>query len=207
MAPASCARPATFAPVWWSPTALPVTGLLDVGRYPSGVDATVVSLADAIDATSFLSLARPDIMRWKYRKLVMNLANAAEALGGPAARTSPVVKEAQREGTEALVAAGIAVASVEEDRARRSDHLSMGTAERAKWRGGSSWQSLERRTGAIEADFLNGEIVLLGALFGVATPVNALSTRLAQRVARQGQAPAKMDLGTLSALAGVPVEL
>ena len=39
--------------------------------------------------------------------------------------------------------------------------------------GGSSWQSLVRGTGTIETDFLNGEIVLLGRLHGIPTPVNA----------------------------------
>ena len=37
-------------------------------------------------------------MRWKYRKLLMNLANAVEALSGPAGRGSALAKEAQREG-------------------------------------------------------------------------------------------------------------
>ena len=45
--------------------------------------------------------------------------------------------------------------------------------------GASSWQSLARGTGSIEADYLNGEIVLLGRLHGVATPVNAALQRLA----------------------------
>ena len=41
-------------------------------------------------------------------------------------------------------------------------------------RGGSStWQSLTRGTGDIECDFLNGEIALLGRLFGVPTPANS----------------------------------
>ena len=36
----------------------------------------------------------------------------------------------------------------------------------------STWQSLQRGSG-IETDYLNGEIVLLGRLHGVPTPVNA----------------------------------
>ena len=55
-----------------------------------------------------------------------------------------------------------------------------------EWQGGSSWQSLARGTGSIEAEFLNGEIVLLGALHGVPTPVNALLQRLAIRAAAEG---------------------
>ena len=83
------------------------------------------AIADAIATTTFQSVARPDIMRWKYRKLLMNLANAVEALGGPEGRVSALAREAQREGEEALAAAGIAVASSEEDRERRGDLLQM----------------------------------------------------------------------------------
>jgi 2-dehydropantoate 2-reductase len=182
----------------------PISGLLDLGRYESGVDDMAQAIADTIDATTFQSVARPDIMRWKYRKLLMNLANAVEALCGPAGRGSAVAREAQREGKAALDAAGIAVASVEEDRARRADHLQMRTTDSGEWAGGSSWQSLARGTGSIEAEFLNGEIVLLGALHGVATPVNALLQRLALLAAAGGGQPGTWGIDELSEAAGIP---
>ena len=50
--------------------------------------------------------------------------------------------------------------------------------------GSSTWQSLARGAGAIETDYLNGEIALLGRLHGVATPVNGALCELADRVAR-----------------------
>ena len=181
----------------------PVTGLLDLGRYPEGLDETGQAIADAIDTTTFQSVARTDIMRWKYRKLLMNLANAVEALCGPEGRFSPLAKEAQREGKAALAAAGIAVASAEEDRERRGDYLQLATTTSGQWRGGSSWQSLARGAGSIEAQYLNGEIVLLGGLHGVPTPVNALLERLAVRAAAEGAAPGAWRIEELSALAGV----
>jgi 2-dehydropantoate 2-reductase len=181
----------------------PVTGLLDLGRFPSGIDDQALAIAGALDATTFQSVARPDIMRWKYRKLLMNLANAAEALSGPDGRFSPVAKEAQREGTEVLAAAGIAVASAEEDRARRADHIQLRNTSSGEWSGGSSWQSLARGTGSIEAEYLNGEIVLLGALHGVATPVNALLQQLAMQAAAHGRGPGSIPIATLNDMAGV----
>jgi 2-dehydropantoate 2-reductase len=182
----------------------PVTGLLDLGRYPSGVDEVGQEIADVLDATAFQSVARPDIMRWKYRKLLMNLANASEALCGPEGRFTPLTKEAQREGTAAMEAAGIAVASSEEDRERRADHLQLRATTSGQWSGGSSWQSLARGTGSIEAEFLNGEIVLLGALHGVATPVNALLQRLALQAALEGRPPGTWRPEQLSEMAGLP---
>jgi len=181
----------------------PVSGLLDLGRFPSGTDGPGQAIADAIDATTFQSLARPDIMRWKYRKLLMNLANAVEALSGPEGRFGALAREAQREGKEALAAAGIAVASSEEDRERRGDYLQLSATRSGEWQGGSSWQSLARGAGSIEAEFLNGEIVLLGALHGVPTPVNALLQRLAVRAAAAGAPPGSWTIEDLSRAAGV----
>lgn len=184
----------------------PVSGLLDLGRFPSGVDTTGQAIADAIATTSFQSVARPDIMRWKYRKLLMNLANAIEALCGPEGRFSALARVAQREGKEALAAAGIDVASSEEDKERRGDHLQMSPTSSGDWQGGSSWQSLARGAGSIEAEFLNGEIVLLGGLYGVPTPVNALLQRLAVRAAAGGEGAGTWRIEELSRLAGVSTD-
>ena len=181
----------------------PITGLLDLGCYPGGLDEGAESIAAAIDATAFQSVARPDIMRWKYRKLIMNLANAVEALCGPAGRFSPLARAAQAEGLAALEAAGIDVASAEEDTARRADHLQLRGTAAGDRSGGSSWQSLARGTGSIEAEFLNGEIVLLGGWHGMATPVNAVLEREALRAALAGRGPGCWDIGALSERAGV----
>ena len=181
----------------------PVSGMLDLGRFPSGLDERGQAIADAIASTTFQSIARPDIMRWKYRKLLMNLANAVEALSGPAGRFSALAKEAQQEGAAALAAAGIDVASAEEDRERRADNLQMAPTSSGEWQGGSSWQSLARGAGSIEAEFLNGEIALLGRLYGVPTPVNALLERLALRAAVERQPPGTWTIESLSMEAGV----
>jgi 2-dehydropantoate 2-reductase len=199
MCPASQTRPGVV-----QVHSSPASGLLDLGRYPSGLDDRAHAIADAIATTSFQSVARADIMRWKYRKLLMNLANAVEALCGPEGRFSPLAKAAQREGTEVLEAAGIDVATSVEDRERRADFLRIDRTASGEWQGGSSWQSLARGAGSIEAEFLNGEIVLLGNLHGVVTPVNALLERLAVQAAAEGAAPGGWTVEDLSRLAGVP---
>ena len=198
MCPASQLRPGVV-----QVHSAPVSGLLDLGRFPSGLDERGQAIADAIATTTFQSVARPDIMRWKYRKLLMNLANAVEALCGPEGRFSALAREAQREGKETLAAAGIDVASSEEDRERRGDFLQISPTSSGEWQGGSSWQSLARGAGSIEADFLNGEIVLQGALHGVPTPVNALLQRLASRAAAEGAPPGSWSVEELSKLAGL----
>ncbi|MCW2948500.1 MAG: Ketopantoate reductase ApbA/PanE domain protein [Actinoallomurus sp.] len=175
----------------------PVMGRLDVGRYPGGTDDTARSLAAAFAGAGFESDARPDIMRFKYGKLLTNLGNAVEAVVGPGEHGSEIARLAREEGAACLRAAGIdapsGVTLVSEIRPIRGH-------ERL---GGSSFQSLHRGTGTIEADYLNGEIVLLGREHGVPTPVNELLRRLANRMARDGLRPGLMTPGQfLSSLGG-----
>jgi 2-dehydropantoate 2-reductase len=66
--------------------------------------------------------------------------------------------------------------------------------------GGSTWQSLHRGTGRVEADFLNGEIALLARLHGGDAPVNALLQRLADRAAATGRKPGEPTAADILAL-------
>jgi 2-dehydropantoate 2-reductase len=178
----------------------PVTGLLDVGRYPSGADETSQELAAAFNASTFDSHARADVMRWKYRKLIMNLGNAVEALIPRGPEQDEIADRAEREGESCLRAAGIDFASREEDRARRADLLRLGPIAGRERGGGSSWQSLARGSGTIEADYLNGEIVLLGREHGFPTPVNEALRLFANRWAAKGRKPGTFPPQELSTI-------
>jgi len=178
----------------------PVTGILDIGRYPSGVDDTARQIAATLETASFVSLPRPDIMRWKYSKLLMNLGNALEAVCGPSGRRSRLGELARAEALAAFAAAGIDYVSEEDDRVRRGDLLRSGPIGEKNRQGGSSWQSLKRRIRNIEADYFNGEIVLLGRLHGVPTPVNRLLQVTANEMARSGREPGTIPLDELLAL-------
>jgi 2-dehydropantoate 2-reductase len=178
----------------------PVTALLDIGRYPDGADATAEAIAAAFSASTMEALVRPDIMRWKYAKLLRNLANAVDALCGPGGRSSQVTELARQEGEACLLAAGIAYASDEEDRARRGDRLHPTDVVGHDRGGSSTWQSLARSTGTVEVDYLNGEIVLLGRLHGVPTPANELLQRLTNQKARAHSEPGRMRPEELLAL-------
>ena len=167
----------------------PVTGILDVGRYPGGIDETVGNIVAAFGASTFDSRALDDLPRWKWRKLITNLGNAIEAVCGPPARQGPIGNMAAAEGEACLRAARIDAATAEEDKIRRNDLLQLQPVAGRKRPGGSAWQSLARRTHNVETDHLNGEIVLLGLLHGIATPVNALLQQLANRLTREGGEP------------------
>jgi 2-dehydropantoate 2-reductase len=171
----------------------PTTGILDIGRFPHGSDEVAERCAGAFDGSGFSARALPEIMRWKYRKLLLNLGNAVEAVFALRPEADRALEElARREGEACLRAAGIDFASVEEDRQRRGDLVRV-LPVRGKVRGGgSSWQSLARGARTIEADYLNGEIALLGRLHGVPTPVNETLQRLANRMAAEGRPPGSL---------------
>jgi 2-dehydropantoate 2-reductase len=56
------------------------------------------------------------------------------------------------------------------------------------------------RTGTIEVDHLNGEIVRIARLHRVAAPVNQEPQRLSRRAVAAAWPPAAMDAGDLLAL-------
>ncbi|HEX3841997.1 MAG TPA: 2-dehydropantoate 2-reductase [Acidimicrobiales bacterium] len=178
----------------------PVTGILDIGRYPEGVDDVALDVSAAFAASTFDSQAIPDVFRWKWRKLITNLGNAVEAVCGPEARGGIIGQRAAEEGEACLEAAGIDAATTEEDRARRRDLLKLSPIGDQRRPGGSSWQSLARGAPDIESDYLNGEVVLLGRLHGVPTPVNQLLQRLANQLAATGAKPGSVSPDRLEEL-------
>jgi 2-dehydropantoate 2-reductase len=167
----------------------PVPGILDIGAFPSGVNATTERVAAAFRSAEFVSEPRGDVMAWKRRKLLMNLGNAVQACCRDDADAERLLDLVVEEAERALAAAGLSVVSREEDRARRGDILQRGDLPGRPRGGGSSWQSLRRGQGSIETDYLNGEVVLLGRLHDVPTPANELLRHTALRMAREGAEP------------------
>ncbi|MDX3850733.1 ketopantoate reductase family protein [Streptomyces sp. AK02-01A] len=177
----------------------PYTGMLHIGRYPAGADETARRIAAGLEQGKLLSPVAPDAMRWKYAKLLANLANAIEALTGPVSGDGAreILRRALAEGRSVLTAAGIGFASQEEAAEVRGDKVTLDPSGRG---GGSSWQSLSRGTGTIETDYLNGEIALLGRLHDVPTPVNDTLQRVAGAFAREHRPAGSMTVAELTAL-------
>jgi 2-dehydropantoate 2-reductase len=170
----------------------PVPGILDLGRFPQGLDGTAHELSAGLRDAGFRSELRPDVMRWKYTKLLMNLGNAVEALCGRVDGLDEAAAPLRPEGEAVLRKAGIDFVSWAEDAERRGDILQMRPVAGQQRAGGSSWQSLARGTGTVEADYLNGEIVLLGRLHGVPTPANETARRLVVEAAAAKTRPGSM---------------
>ena len=177
------------------------TGILDVGRFPSGTDKVDESLSAALRRSHCESVARSDIMRWKHRKLLNNLGNAVQALCGTGLDSDDALAALALLSVEAesvFAAAGIDPVSEAEDDARRGEHLRLEPVAGATRGGGSTWQSLARGAG-VETDYLNGEIALLGRLVGVPTPANARIQALMADAAGRGAGPGTMTAARLRA--------
>lgn len=177
----------------------PVSGILDAGRYPSGDDALIARVAADLDASGLSAHSAPNIMRWKYAKLLSNLGNAIQAACGLDGDARSLYARVRDEAIACYRAAGIAWASEAEMNERRTSMSPMREIAGNARAGGSTWQSLARNTGSIETDYLNGEIALLGRLHGVPTPANAALQAITARMAREGIAPGSMSVAKVEA--------
>ncbi|BBZ27406.1 2-dehydropantoate 2-reductase [Mycolicibacterium madagascariense] len=178
----------------------PMSGILTLGRYPHGSDPTVLRIGAELSQSRFDAPVVDDVMRWKYGKLLKNLANAVDALLGREAPREPVARIRERceeEGRAVLAAAGIAFADDEERREQQGDRMNAVDIPGAPRGGGSTWQSLTKGNPA-ETDYLNGEIALLGRLHGVATPVNVGLQRMVARAVRDRRAPGDLTADALA---------
>ncbi|MEX0875152.1 MAG: 2-dehydropantoate 2-reductase N-terminal domain-containing protein [Actinomycetota bacterium] len=171
----------------------PVSGILDVGRYTDGVDDVAHEIAKSLSSSTFVSEPRPDIMRWKYGKLLMNLGNGIDALCGGGARGGDLYRMLRAEAVDVLKAAKVDFVDRDEDRERRGNIMTIRPIGEAMRGGGSTWQSMARGLPSVETDYLNGEIVVLGRLQGVPTPANAFMQQVMRTAVRDGVQPGSVS--------------
>jgi len=181
----------------------PKYGMLDLGRYPRGLDDNVAAIATAFDSAGFAAFPLEQVMRSKYGKLRDNLGNVVEAALGHGSRSGPLMDAIQAEAEAVYAAAGIDWVAVGNADPRRNGLMEMGAVAGVTRSGGSSIQSLKRGTGTIETDYLNGEIVLLGRLHGVPTPLNAGLVTIGHELVAKGAKPGSMSEAELRVRLGI----
>ncbi len=181
----------------------PTNAILDVGRYPSGVDETAVRLAALLDASPRLSSeADDDVMTKKYGKLLVNLGNVADAACGMAGRGARVVAAAMEEGRRAYQAAGVRWEQSPERAEQykvRAATMQFDIPPGDTFLGGSTWQSLMKGAGSLETDYFNGEILLLARLHGLQAPANVFLQQYAARLLRGEVAVGSLTIDRLDA--------
>jgi 2-dehydropantoate 2-reductase len=182
---------------------LPIVGVLDLGRYPEGLDGAAERIAVDLSASGFRSEADPAVMSWKYEKLLLNLSTGVRAICGPGDEQDAPIRElvGGRLRSEALACydmAGIILPDPRRRDARWGSALTRRPVAGSTALAGSAWQSLARRTGSSEADYINGEITLLGRVHGVPTPTNDGLARLSNEAARELRSPGSLPITELA---------
>ncbi|MEK7847519.1 MAG: 2-dehydropantoate 2-reductase [Chloroflexota bacterium] len=179
-------------------------GWLVMGRYPAGTDGLVEAVAAMVRSAGFFALVSPDVMPYKWGKLMLNLANAASAITDAREKDiAPIVGAAQQEARELLAQAGIRWISEEELAREWPERNIQPRSSTPVGPQNSTWQSLTRRQGTVETELLNGEIVRVARRLGRQAPVNEGLLRISQEMAASREVPGKYTPAQLCALLGL----
>ena len=179
-------------------------GWFTMGRYPKGADDLVEEVAAKMRSIGFHVLVTPDVMPFKWGKLMANLANAIGAITNVQGDDyNRILEAARQEAREVLAQAGIRWVSEKElqqiwpERTIPTRH-SLGTNAQS-----STWQSLTRQQGTVETDFLNGEIVRVAKQVGKRVPINEAIIGIVKGMAAKRETPGKYTPTELLRLVGL----
>ena len=205
------ALPATFLePGVVIASAAPLSGVLHGGRFPSGTDSVIEQVCADINGSHFVSHSDPEVMRFKYRKLLLNLGNALEVATqqtawGASGALGEFAEELRQEGLRCFAKAGIEAMPADEYERRVSVNYKPQPIDGKARSASSTRQGLMRGNTVLESDYLNGEIELLGALHGVPTPYNTVVRRTAVAAAACGEDAPPVGLDELRAMVAAEV--
>jgi 2-dehydropantoate 2-reductase len=179
-------------------------GYMEVGLYPSGIDELAKQVVSDLRSASFAVNENSSVMSAKGAKMIGNLGNALSAICDGKGDANRYMKRAREEAERCFSAAGIPFEDRSELSARSKAVRGVNRLPENVRNRGSSWQSLVRKQGSIETDFLNGEIVRLGKSLGIETPFNRTVQILASEMARGREEPGKYTADQVYSMASEP---
>lgn len=179
-------------------------GWLITGCYPKGTDELVELVATNLRTAGFYVKTTPDVMPYKWGKLMGNLANAIGAITNVRGNDiEPITRAAWQEFREVLTRADIRFVPAEEV-AQEWPAITEPLRGRIDVDAQSStWQSLARGQGTVETEFLNGEIVRLAKTLGMQAPINETLMNISQEMAANREPPGKYTPAQLCDLLGL----
>ncbi len=184
----------------------PVVGQFHISRWPASIGTAqdtdfLAALQTSWSRAGIIVRLPEDVAPWKYNKLLLNLSNVIGALAQPGADVDWLRDAVIREGEDVLRCLRIEFVPFETSTAARVDGPTPRTVPGFRSApGDSTSQSLRRRTGNVDTDYLNGEIVRMAHRAGTSAPVNAALTRAARAAARGGMSPGGYTAQQLSDL-------
>jgi 2-dehydropantoate 2-reductase len=174
----------------------PVVGIVWIGALGNATLAGAAGIAADLERAGYRARAVDDIRGVKAQKLLGNLSNALDLFAGTADQLGEAREHILSEARLAYAAAGIVpvdpTGTVEAGFAKLDLRPVPGQVSGKR----STWQSFARGAGS-EIDFLNGEIVLLGRLHDVETPVNERVQRVLGVLAATGGGAELQDISTI----------
>ncbi len=179
-------------------------GWLVIGIYPKGVDDLAMAVGEGLRKAGFYVLVSPDVMPYKWGKLMSNLGNATGAITNDNSKEARAITEAaQNEAKQLLKEAGIRWLSEQEITKEWPDFGARPAAALNTEEQSSTWQSLGRKQGTVETEFLNGEIVRVAKRLGRSAPINETINRIVQEMATKRELPGKYSAAQLKQMIGI----
>ncbi|HIH88177.1 TPA: ketopantoate reductase family protein [Candidatus Bathyarchaeota archaeon] len=185
----------------------PITGnggLIEVGRYPASADELSQRVASALLEAGFACKVNTHVMRAKAAKTLLNLNNALEAITDAKGDAAAYNLATRTEAENVWKRAGIEWEDFHEFE-KRSKAIrgknKMPAGYEGETKRSSTWQSMTRGTGNVEAEAINGDIVKLGRALGIPTPYNETLCRIAEDMARKGEKPGRYTIEQLTEMA------
>ncbi len=179
-------------------------GWFFIGKDTKGLYRTAETVAKQLDQASFLTRTSEDVMPYKWGKLMGNLANSIGAItNARMGATGDIARAAQQELKDLMAEAGIKLISGEETNKEWPEITAPLRGSLETEAQSSTWQSLARRQGSVETEFLNGEVVRLAAGLAKEAPVNEGLVRITREMADNYEQPGKYTPAQLSELLGI----
>jgi 2-dehydropantoate 2-reductase len=179
-------------------------GWLVMSRYPSGKDVLLEAVAANLRDSGFLVMTTENVMPYKWGKLMANLVNAIGAITNAREKENKeIIQATVNEAENILKQAGIRWISAKD---LEKEWIEVGQPPRgilATESQSSTWQSLFRRQGTVETEFLNGEIVRLANQIGQEAPINQALLRITKEMALNHELPGKYTTAELSRTLGL----
>lgn len=179
-------------------------GWLVMSRYPSGKDALLEAVAANVRDSGFLVMTTEDVMPYKWGKLMSNLANSIGAITNAREKENKeIIHATLNEAENILQQAGIRWISAKDLEKEWAEVGQPAKGNLTTESQSSTWQSLYRRQGTVETEFLNGEIVRLANQIGRKAPVNQALLRITKEMAVNRELPGKYSSTELAGILGL----
>lgn len=170
----------------------PAVGLSWIGAFPAREDPRVAQIGRDLRRANIETEVVPDITPWKNAKLVIAGTFVLDALYPQSPLRERAAALLTDEATAILSAGGHRLAELNHRASDGKPKFEVRTVPGHEYGGTSTRQSLAR-SGSLETDYINGEIVLQARITGRVAPAHEAITARVHAASRDGLEPQSLD--------------